>query len=219
MPKKQVHPSANGGTIPPITNNIHSLNHTMRYILLALTLFIGLPSTYAQLEVSYWGNTITRPGLQLAFEVPLGNQQAQGRNQKRLFKGHLLRLEAGRYLQPRTHTNSFLGLGWQFRTIRQRGFKFETGVTLAYSRIKNKGATFEDIGNGQIEQVPNAGRGYFLAKYAIGMGKDLRARNGRPLAWHIRPSLAIQLPYNTTVNVLPAIELGISYYFGKRSIE
>lgn len=179
-------------------------------------LMLSTNSSYAQFEVSYWGNTITYPGVQLAYEHSLGNKQEAGRNQRRIFKGHLLRLESGRYHQLSTHTNTFVGLGWQRRTIRRKGFKFEMGSTLAYSRIRNKGATFEDIGNGQIEQVPNAGRSYVMGKFSIGIGQDFRAKN-KSFAWHIRQSLAAQLPYNASLNLLTNLEAGMSFYFGKHS--
>ena len=52
-----------------------------------------------------------------------------------------------------------------------------------------------------------------MPSMALGFGRDLQDKRGLPMAWHVRPTLYLQAPYNTTAVPNLALETGVTWSF------
>ncbi len=190
----------------------------LKNILLSICLSLFATVAFAQIDFSYLGHLGTHPGAKIGIQVPYKKTNIEKQRKRRVkikYKEKLLTLDAGFYHLPNTHTGTFIQAGWGYRRTKQRGFKLETFFNTGYWKVYNAGTTFEVSNNGFVSEVERAARGYWLLGWSWGFGRDLSIYKDRPFAWHIRPGISLQLPYNTTVNVLPMLEAGVTVYFRK----
>lgn len=168
------------------------------------------------LSISYFGNTLTKPGLKVSTTPFIWGSPAVEDNSKRFRFLH--QVSMGFFVSPRTNTSLFATTEPGIRLSTRGGFRFESFLGAGYMRIFNAGTTYTVTEEG-IEKVPLASRGYFIGHLTLGIGKDLFLKKGKPIAWHLRPSFYVLTPYNAGINILVNLELGITYTFNAPDVK
>jgi hypothetical protein len=91
------------------------------------------------------------------------------------------------------------------------GFFSEFSPGLGYSRTFLGGTTYEVNDNGDVKIEKNAGYNYALVTVGGGAGYSFYKKKGIPLSVYSRLNVLMMFPYNSTIYLRPAIELGVIY--------
>lgn len=168
------------------------------------------------ISISYFGNNLFYPGLKVSLEgFPFGKERIQRdleAGRVKVFKFMSL-TSIGSFVVPRTQTSLFLNTEAGMRLTFRNGLKMELFTGLGYMRVFNAGKTYKQNESGGFDRVFLAGRNYIVQNLTYGFGWDLFNKKGKPLSFHIRPSLYFLVPYNTLYNVLINVEIGATYFF------
>lgn len=169
------------------------------------------------INVSYFGESITHPGLKVGIEHSLWENSFQKTtskgNQFNKKQSLFLSSNVGFYHHRRFHTALFVNGELGYRKVKKRGFKAEMLVGVGIMRTFLSGNTFSVLENGEIELQRGAGQYGFMPSLAVAFGKDLSFTKNRNWAFHIKPSIYFQVPYNHTILPHFALETGITYAF------
>jgi hypothetical protein len=200
----------------------------MKFILnISIIIFLTV-SAYGQvgnhekplrLNISYFGEFVTHPGIKLGAEYPLalrvkekiGSKGKQKRREHLLFTGGNL----GFYRHKRNHFGAFLNAELGYRKTRTKGFKTEGAIGIGYFRTFLDGRTYEVKDNGEVETIKLAGRNKLMYSFSFGIGKDLYQKYQVPISWIVKPTLFVETPYNNGFLPHFALELGVSYLIVK----
>lgn len=167
------------------------------------------------LSVSYFGETITHYGFSVGADAPLHTWHRQKERSDGTLKTRdhawVAGLHLAAYWHPRSHYGVILYPTLGYTRTKTRGAFFQTGISLGYMRVFLDGETYQVNSGGELERVRLASRGAFLPGVYIGWGKDLSRTTGIPLIWQVKPSLLLQIPYNTGVLPRLALEVGVIY--------
>jgi hypothetical protein len=169
------------------------------------------------LSVSYFGETITHYGFSVGADQTLHawHRQKQRSDGTLKTRDHawVAGLHLAAYRHPRNHYGVIVYPTLGYTRTKTRGAFFQTGISLGYMRIFLDGETYQVNAGGELERVRLASRGALLPGVYIGWGKDLSRTRGIPLIWQVKPSLWLQMPYNTTVLPRLSLEVGVIYKF------
>jgi hypothetical protein len=169
------------------------------------------------LSVSYFGHNGIHPGLKIAAEYPVWFGNSERQKQRRLKTIHrtlLVGANIGFYNHNQNHTGLIFDVSYGYRKLSRKTFKFEALINTGYLRTFNAGETYEVQDDGSVKQIKSAGRNYGIIGLAIGLGQYFPTIK-RPFAWHARPGLTFQGPYNTSFNLFFTFEVGVTYNFKK----
>lgn len=199
----------------------------MKKLFLGILLICSLNFLYSQdidttltdpklaFHLSYYGNNIWNPGIKTGFEYLLKTNKKyiirkSGETEiKRIKKGHyLLEGNLGFYWDPRSHVGAFTYYGVSWRRTRPRGFRFKVGLSpLGYYRSFLPD-TYEVDDAGNVTEVSFPGNNYYAPVVTLGIGKDRRAKENRPVSWHLNINAMFLMPYNNAFVPLLHLELG-----------
>jgi hypothetical protein len=167
------------------------------------------------ISVSYFGETITHYGLSVGAEYPLHmwNREKERKNGTLKTRDYawVTGLHLAAFRHPGNHYGVILYPTIGYTRTKTKGAFFQTGISMGYMRVFLDGETYQVNSAGELERVRLASRGTFLPGVYMGWGKDLSRTTGIPIIWHVKPSLLLQIPYNTTVLPRMALEAGVIY--------
>jgi len=190
----------------------------MRYLLF-ISLFSMCSISRAQslrpesIFVSYFGETITHPGLKIGVDFQLKSWDKtkikKNKDKKIIQKGIDLIQGIGFFYHKDYQTGIFILPELSYSKKNAKGNFLMAGIGAGYMRtfIPN---VYDLNSNGEIERM-HAGYNYFLTNYSITFGKDLSKKKMIPLSIFIKPQLMYVLPNATNGVSYFALELGVSY--------
>ncbi|MEX2485430.1 MAG: hypothetical protein WED10_12745 [Brumimicrobium sp.] len=162
-----------------------------------------------------YNSSIIYPGLRTGLELPFLEKTIHKKKRngvlKTRSKKQFLTFNFGWYHQPSFHDNFYLTTGYTFRKTRQKGFMTEWGVEIGYSRTIINSTTYSVSESGEIS-TRTSGYNHFICSIGAGMGYDLRKKKSLPLLLNTKMNLLLMTPYNNTVYLRPAVEIGITYF-------
>ena len=132
-------------------------------------------------------------------------------NAKLVKRDRFASLNAGWYHHPDFHDNLYLTAEWRMRRTLEGGFFSEFSPGFGYSRTFLGGTTYEVSENGDVEIKKLAGYNYALVTVGGGAGFSFSEKKGIPLSVYSRLNILMMFPYNSTIYLRPAIELGVIY--------
>jgi hypothetical protein len=194
----------------------------MKYVWLLLCLTALTPG-FSQglkptsLSISYFGETITHPGLKLAATYSLDTWQKtktrKGGEEKLILSSIGVGPSLGFFYHKDYQTGIFIVPELSYTRTKANGNFVKYGIGAGYMRtfVPN---VYDSNPDGEIETM-HEGYNYFLSNYFIAFGKDLSVANEIPMDIFIKPQFMYALP-NTSHGVWYfALEIGVSYRFDK----
>ncbi len=171
---------------------------------------------------SYFGETAIHPGIKVGVEYAFYEKTT---TKKRWFKKRQERLgpkikkhqfvwtgNLAFYNHPNNHSGLLLNgeIGWK-RTKMRKGSTFATYLGAGYLHRFYNIDTYQLGTNGEPDKITAAGQSAFVASFAVGFGRDLSVRRNLPIAYHIKPTVLFQTPYNHSGVLNAALEVGVTY--------
>jgi len=172
------------------------------------------PKISSSIKVAYNSASIY-PGIRLGFELPtqiIYKRKTKKNNQKKqIKKSQFLTFNIGYYHQADYHDNLYFTVGYTFRRVEQKGFFTEFSPEIGYSRTFLGGTTYQITDAGQVGIKHSAGYNHLLFSLGVGFGYDFSKLLSKPYALFYKANLMVILPYNNSVHLRPAMELGIIF--------
>ena len=128
-----------------------------------------------------------------------------------LIKGRFINTNLGWYHQTDFHDNLYLTAGWTMRRTRSDGFFTEFSPEIGVSRTFVGGTTYQVDVNGRVSVEKFSGYFYPLCSVGGGIGYDFSITESKPLMLYYKLNLLAMYPYNSTIYIRPAMELGVIY--------
>lgn len=159
---------------------------------------------------SYYGETLTHPGLAIDFS---NNLFASSKHDIKKVR-HLL--QGGIGFSFYVHRRSHLGitiipqLGYQF--LLKKGFILRSHFGAGYLKQLNIGKTYEVQDDNTITAKKLAGRNKFSISLSMGFGQNLLARKTIPFGWHLDLGIFTESPTNTGWLPHLFVKTGVDYY-------
>lgn len=152
-----------------------------------------------------------RTGLQMPFRATQVNKTLKSGKEKTILKDRFFTANLGWYHQPTFHSNTYLTAGFTSRRTSDKGFFVEFSPELGYSRTFLAGTTYkvDELGNVSIKKM--AGHNYALFSLGGGLGYDFSIKHSKPYAIYYKLNLLTMFPYNNTIYLRPAMEIGLIY--------
>lgn len=177
-----------------------------------------LPGGQVNLKLSY-NSSIIYPGISAGLEFPV----LRSRNQflivrsatRSYFKNRYIAGNISWYHHAYFHDNVYLTFELIMRRTRSGGFVSELSFGPGYSRTFLAGTTYRVSDNGDISVIKNAGYNYAALTIGGGFGYNFSMKSHIPLSIFSKMNLLFMFPYNSTVYIRPALELGFRYSPGR----
>ena len=170
------------------------------------------PSPLLNLKASY-NSSLIYPGARLGVEFPVmqfnPNIKKRCGRTKKIVKDRLISVNIGWYHHPYYHDNLYLTGGWTMRRTRPNGFFTEFSPEIGLSRTFVGGTTYKVDNYGKVSIVKFAGSFYPLCSVGGGIGYDFSLIKSKPFLVFYKLNLITMYPYNSTLYMRPAMELGI----------
>lgn len=168
----------------------------------------------SNIKLSY-NSSLIYPGMRVGLETPIKRIELLKTNQsgftKTIFKDRFLTANLSFYHHQTFHDNVYLTLGYTFRRTKDKGFFTEFCPEIGYSRTFLGGTTYQVTDNGDVSIKKFAGQNYALASIGFGLGYDFSKIKSKPFAVFYKFNVITMFPYNNTLYVRPAMEVGIIY--------
>jgi len=157
------------------------------------------------LNLSYFGETITRPGLVIGYENTF----------HRLFN---FTISIGTYVHQRNHAGLFLSAAVNWRHTFSSGYSPQFGIGLGYLHTwEHGGRTYVVDDNGNVSIRPRTGRSNFMPSIKLGLfGWDLRKRTNIPMRINTDIIAFGQYPFNNFILPRFALRVGATYFLESR---
>lgn len=151
--------------------------------------------------VSYYGETVTHPGLNLGIEItPYKSDMYQI-----VFSANM-----GAYVHNRNNTSFFVRSQWGQRATFKSGIFIDHFLGFGYlHQFTHGGDVYEVLPNGEIVENSTKGNPKFMPSIALGVGYDLSKKHGHSIAFFLRPELFWKAPFNGYYLTHFAINAGI----------
>ena len=166
------------------------------------------------LNLSY-NSSLIYPGITMGAEFPLYHINVQVlKNQKvvRFYtRGRFITGNLNWYHHPYFHDNLYLTAEWLMRRTKNSGFISEFSAGPGFSRTFLGGTTYRVDNNGNISVVRLAGYNYALITFGGGFGYDFSMKKHLPFSAIAKMNIISMFPYNSTIYLRPAIEMGVIY--------
>lgn len=191
----------------------------MKQIKLIILLLFLIPQSFGQEKkmapVIYAGysSSLIYPGAKAGIEVPIKRVEIRKskRKKKHFFKAQFLTFNIGGYYHPDFHTNLYFTAGYTRRRTLKNGFFTQLSPELGYNRTFLTATTYQVNDDGQISKKKMAGYNHIMASFGLGLGYDWSVRKSKPIALYAKLNLLTAFPYNSTIYIRPATEVGIIY--------
>lgn len=115
------------------------------------------------------------------------------------------------YHHPDFHDNFYVTTGFLIRRTKPNGFFTEFSPEIGYSRTFLGGTTYTVDNKDNISIIKLAGYNYAFISVGEGLGYDFSTTKSLPFSAYFKFNLFSMFPYNSTVYVRPAMELGLIY--------
>lgn len=170
--------------------------------------------TSSNIKLAY-NSSLIYPGLRMGTETPFHRRiitkTKKSGKQKLVYKDQFFSSNFGWYRHPGFHDNLYLTVGYTIRRTGGKGFFAEFSPELGYSRTFLGGTTYRVDDNGNVSIKRMAGYNYGIVSLGGGIGYDLSITHAKPFAVYFKFNVLTMFPYNSTVYVRPAMELGVIY--------
>lgn len=165
-------------------------------------------SQTATLNISYHGNNLWNPGLNVGVEQPWLRSKKLNRREKPLTLETYFNADLGFFTDYSRQTPVFAHLGINKRRYREDkgGFHFQFGFSPVGIYRSFLPETWEYTANGTVEKVFLPGRWYYAPVVSIGMGKLHKGQPGT--GWFAEMNITTLMPYNTYIMPLLNIKVG-----------
>jgi hypothetical protein len=168
----------------------------------------------SNLSIAY-NSSIIYPGARLGIEIPLVTNYItklliSGKNRE-FIKDQFFTTNLSWYHHPQYNDNLYFTLGWTMRKTQSKGFFTEFSPEIGYSRTFLGATTYKVNNNGDITIEKLAGYNYALISLGGGIGYDFSVTESKPFLVYYKLNLLTMFPYNSTIYVRPAMELGLIY--------
>jgi hypothetical protein len=168
----------------------------------------------SNLKISY-NSSLIYPGMRVGFETPIKRIELfktnNSGNTKHIFKDRFLTANLSFYHHPTFHDNVYLTVGYTMRRTRDKGFFTEFCPEIGYSRTFLDGTTYNVTDDGAVFIKKFAGYNYTLASLGFGLGYDFSKTKTKPFSIFYKLNMITMFPYNSTLYVRPAMEIGVIY--------
>lgn len=189
------------------------MKKTFYFLLLGLLLpVLGFSQN---LKLAYNGS-IVYPGAKVGFEkvylTSIKDKHKKHGTVKKITRECLLTANLGYYHHIGFHDNLYLTLGWTKRRTLPKGFFMEFSPEAGISRTFLGGTIYKVDKDNKITVNSCSGYFYPLLSLGGGCGYDFSIRNPqKPLMAYFKLNALAMYPYNSTIYVRPAFELGFIY--------
>ncbi len=157
--------------------------------------------TSRPLTVSYFGETLARPGLRLATELTVARL-----GEHRLFVEPAL----GGYFHRAHSLGLFAESLIGYRHAFGPRFRMEALVGLGYLHTFVDGTVYEAGSTSTPSEVMNLGRPSVMPSAAVSFRWNLSGAGSAPASLFVRPRVFWQAPYNQGSLMHPAVEVGFT---------
>ena len=168
----------------------------------------------SNLSIAY-NSSIIYPGARLGIEMPVISNsitKTLGLWENREFiKDQFFTANLSWYHHPQYNDNLYFTLGWTMRKTMSNGFFTEFAPEMGYSRTFLGATTYRVNNNGDITIEKLAGYNYALISLGGGIGYDFSVTQSKPFLVFYKLNLLTMFPYNSTIYMRPAMELGVIY--------
>jgi hypothetical protein len=162
-----------------------------------------------------FNGSLIYPGIRSGIELPLISADLiisrKSKDPKLVTRDRFIALNAGWYHHPDFHDNIYFTTEWRMRRTAQGGFFSEFSPGIGYSRTFLGGTTYEVSNNGDVKIKKLAGYNYALVTVGGGVGFNFSEKKEIPVSVYTRLNILMMFPYNSTVYLRPAIEMGVIY--------
>ena len=174
----------------------------------------GRLSDSLNLKVSY-NSSLIYPGARLGAEYSVKSfnvaKTKKSGKKKDFDKERFVSANLGWYHHPNFQDNMYLTGGWTMRRTHSKGFFTEFSPEIGLSRTFLGGTTYKVDNNGNVSVVKLAGYYYALLTVGGGVGYDYSKVKHKPFILFYKLNLLSMYPYNSTIYVRPAMEIGLIY--------
>lgn len=195
----------------------------MRYIIIIIfftttTILKAQKLKPVAVSVSWFGETITHPGIKLGVTYQLKSyeksKEKKNGNKKNITKTFDLSPCIGAFYHKNYQTGVFVMPEISYSRKNAKGNYKAIGAGAGYMKtfIHN---VYEMKGDGDIKKT-HAGSNYFVTNYFITFGKDFTIGKNIPAGIYIKPQLMYALPNYPKGVWYFALEAGLKYQFKKR---
>jgi hypothetical protein len=168
----------------------------------------------SNLSVSY-NSSIIYPGARFGVELPVETisitKTKKSGKTKDFVEDRFVTANLSWYHHPTFHDNCYLTVGWTMRRTKQSGFVTEFSPEIGLSRTFLGGTTYKVDDSGNVTIKKEAGYYYALISVGGGIGYDFSKTKHKPLLIFSKCNVLMMFPYNSTIYLRPAIELGLVY--------
>jgi len=164
---------------------------------------------------SSFNSSLIYPGARFGIEyqvksINLSNTKKSGK--KRDFvKERFVSANLSWYHHANFHDNFYLTAGWTMRRTKSTGFFTEFSPEIGLSRTFLGGTTYKVDNTGNVSVVRLAGYYYALLSIGGGVGYDFSKIRHKPFMLFYKFNLLSLYPYNSTIYLRPAMEIGVIY--------
>ncbi|MEL7532017.1 MAG: hypothetical protein AAFN10_11940 [Bacteroidota bacterium] len=151
-------------------------------------------------DISYLGNNIWNPGLQVGRLIPgLGHHAAPV-----IYQAHL-----GGYWDPNAQFNLFAFAGWQYRGSLTKHDYFDIRLSPLGVFRSFYPEAFRVLDDGSTQKIFLPGRWYYAPELSLTYG--IKLKNEQIQQVYFGPQLFLLMPYNS--RILPIINLQVGVNF------
>lgn len=171
------------------------------------------------LNISYHGNNLWNPGLNVGVEQPWLLSKKLNRSGKSLTLETYFNADVGFFRDYSRQTPFFTHFGVNKRRYREDkdGFHYQFGFSPVGFYRSFLPETWEYTVNGTVEKVFFPGRLYYAPVVNIGMGKLHQNQPGT--GWFVEMNITTLMPYNTFIMPLFNVKVGYRIPMKKQIIK
>ena len=187
------------------------------FLLSVSTILSAQINNPTSISASYFGESITHPGLKIGINYELKNWDKtkirKNTSKKTIYNRIDLSPSIGFYYHKDYQTGLFVILELSYTRKNAKGNFMTYGLGAGYMRtiIPN---VYEINSNNEIEKT-SEGYNYFLTNYFIAFGKDLSINHKTPMDIYIKPQIMYALPNYPNGITYFALEVGVCYKLSK----
>ena len=162
-----------------------------------------------------YSSSVIYPGARLGIEFPVKtiyltkiNRSGKERD---FVKDRFITTNLSWYHHPAFHDNLYFTVGWTMRRTKAKGFFTEFSPEVGLSRTFLGGTTYQVDNSGNVTRKKLAGYYYALVSVGGGIGYDYSKTKQKPFLIFSKFNLLMMFPYNSTIYLRPAVEIGLIY--------
>lgn len=151
--------------------------------------FMAWSNNRISLTLSYYGETITHPGLMFGAEYNLLESNS---NEISFF------VNLGSYRHHRNHISAFINSGVSYRYTFESGFNINSSLGIGYLHKFLDGDIYV-LEDGDIKKIQNLGSASFMPLFDIGVGWDLSSVRDVPIDLFIKTQVFGEYSLNSMI--------------------